>query len=59
MNSEIVIFILTIVRDFLIGKAMEHILSLERTAYEVLIVIGVLYIILPSILRLADHFKSL
>lgn len=58
MNSEIIIFLLTIVRDYLIGKAMDYILSLEWTAYEVLIVIGVLYIILPSILRLADRLKS-
>lgn len=58
MNSEIIIFLLTIVRDYLIGKAMDYILSLKWTAYEVLIVIGVLYIILPSILRLADRLKS-
>ncbi|PED89352.1 hypothetical protein [Bacillus toyonensis] len=58
MNSEIAILILTIVRDYLIGKGMDYILSLEWTAYEVLIVIGVLYIILPSILRFADRLKS-
>ena len=56
--SQITIFILTILRDYLIGKVMDYILSLQWTAYEALLVIGVLYIIAPSILRLADRLKS-
>ncbi|PED40443.1 hypothetical protein [Bacillus cereus] len=58
MSSEILIFLFTIARDYLIGKAIDYALSLEWNALKVLIVIGLLYIILPSLLRLADRLKS-
>ncbi|RFB09372.1 hypothetical protein DZB88_26985 [Bacillus sp. OE] len=58
MNIEIAIFILTILRDYLIGKAVDYLISLEWNAYRALIAIYVLFIILPSLQRFGRRLKS-
>ncbi|WP_144569461.1 hypothetical protein [Bacillus pseudomycoides] len=58
MNIEIVIFLLTILRDYLIGKAVDYLVSLDWNAYSVLIAIYVLFIILPSLQRFGRRLKS-